>query len=158
MTLFFLLLICFLISPCQAEELPCIILGAPCYIKSHPVVLREKPSLDAKIIEEFYPATNDPWPGYSLVNVYPKNGKPTWGLFIQDGYTIQAIGERVYQSNGWIPLKETFLDAAQIDEFGEKMSGAIVTIKPDKYFLYVKDKENTGFIPLDTLKAIIIPN
>ncbi len=79
-------------------------------------------------------------------------------LFFSVPFTVQAIGGRVYKHKGWIPLKETFLDAAQIDEFGEKMSGAIVTIEPDKYFLYIKDKENTGFIPLDTLKAIIIPN
>ncbi|MBR1945574.1 MAG: hypothetical protein IJ846_04715 [Alphaproteobacteria bacterium] len=154
----FLLIFCLFAFPCQAENFPCVLLGAPCYIKSNPIILREKPSFDAKIIEKFHPAKDGEWDGYYLADVFPKDGKPIWGFFKQEGYTFQAIGNIVYQSNGWIPLEETFLDVNQIDAFGEKISGAIVTIKPDKYFLYVNDKESTAFIPLDTSKAIIIPN
>ena len=51
----FLLIFCLFAFPCQAKEMHCLVRGAPCYIKSETIILREGPSRDSKILHSIQP-------------------------------------------------------------------------------------------------------
>ena len=152
MRLFFLLLIFFLNFPCQAEELPCIILGAPCYIKSETIVLREGPSRDSKILHSIQPKKDTERYYYLKYKVPFDRGL---GLFESVDETLDVVdGKYVFRKiKGWMPLDEAFHDVDDekgrtILQNGKEEFVALFIYKPDTPVIFIKAKDFTAFVPL----------
>ena len=143
----------------QAMDLRCLILDAPCYIKSNTTILRKEPSEDSPIVQQLSPARDSDRLYYYLRATMVVKGK-VWGYFESVEPIVDLItGKKM--AGGWASLDNAFhdLDESSLTEVikddKQKVSVRFMFFKPNAR-IYVLDMEDS-FIAFPMRPENIVP-
>lgn len=139
-------------TPLQAEDVPCILMGAPCYIKSNTTILWKEPSEDSPIVQQLSPA-RDSDRLYFYLRARRKVKEKWWGYFEPVEPILDLITGKM-MAGGWTPLDNAFHDMYKpsAEEF-ERYSGrpSLLMYKPNVPAYYVETKNAAFIAPLQLL-------
>lgn len=142
-------------TPLQAEDMPpwrCMVIGAPCYIKSNTTILRKVPSEDSQIVQQLSPARDSDKLYYYLRARMQVKGK-LWGYFESVEPIVDMItGKKM--AGGWAPLDNAFHDVydpsvEELEKYDGRHRHIMLMFRPNVPVYVVEGKDAYFFAPAE---------